>query len=229
VRCLITIDGPAGAGKSTVARGLARALGFRYLDSGAFYRAVALEALSRGLDPEDEAGVAGILAHLSVEAGEDADGFFLKLNGRRLARELRTPEVSDASSRVARLAAVRRWVTQSLRRLAGAGGVVAEGRDLGTVVFPEADLKFYLDADLTVRAARRQREQAGLGAAPDLEATLVALAARDTQDRTRAEAPLRVPPGAILIDTTRLTPEEAVARCLAEAARSLGPRRESPR
>ncbi len=216
---LITIDGPAGAGKSTVARALARALGCRYLDSGAFYRAVAWEAVRRGLDLESNGALAGLLAVFAPEAGEDDHGFFLLVHGRRLAQELRTPEISLSASQVAKIPAVRRWVTTRLRQLAAGGGVVAEGRDLGSVVFPQAHLKFYLDADLNVRAARRQQEQAGAGAANSLGDTRTALAVRDAQDRSRAEAPLTVPPGAIRIDTTHLQPEEVVARCLAEVHR----------
>ncbi len=218
---LITIDGPAGAGKSTAARGLAQALGWTYLDSGAFYRLVAWQARRRGVNPEDEAALAALLAELAPEPGADEDGFFLKVDGLRLARELRTPEVSREASRVARVPVVRRWVTDKLRRLAQGRQVVAEGRDLGTVVFPEADLKLYLEADLTVRAVRRQQEQAALGAGGDLEAILAALAARDAQDQNRAEAPLKVPEGAVIVDTSRLTPEEVVARCLELAAARL--------
>jgi len=134
---------------------------------------------------------------------------------------LRTPEVSREASRVARLPAVRRWVTERLRQLARGRRVVAEGRDLGTVVFPDADLKLYLDADLAVRAARRQQEQAALGAGGDLTATLEAIAARDAQDQNRTEAPLQVPSGAVILDTSRLTPEEVVARCLQLATERL--------
>ncbi|MEJ5330308.1 MAG: (d)CMP kinase [Desulfobaccales bacterium] len=218
---LITIDGPAGAGKSTAARGLAKALGWTYLDSGAFYRLVAWQVRRHGVNPEDEAAVAGLLPHLTPEPGEDDHGFYLQVDGLRLSTELRTPEVSREASRVAKLPAVRRWVTDKLRRLAQGRRVVAEGRDLGTVVFPEADLKLYLEADLTIRAARRQQEQDALGAGGDLSATLSALAARDAQDINRAEAPLKVPEGAVIVDTSRLTPEEVVARCLKLAAERL--------
>lgn len=220
---LITIDGPAGAGKSTVARSLARALGCRYLDSGAFYRAVAWEAARLGLDPANNGALAGLLAAFAPEAGEDDRGFFLLVDGRRLSRELRTPEISLGASGVARIPAVRRWVTTCLRRLAAGGGVVAEGRDLGSVVFPQADLKFYLDADLNVRAARRQQEQEGDAAGHSLNTTRAEMAARDAQDRTRSEAPLTVPEGAIRIDTSNLQPEEVVARCLAEVHRTRRP------
>lgn len=218
---LITIDGPAGAGKSTAARGLAKALGWTYLDSGAFYRLVAWQALRRGVNPEDETAVAGLLLQLAPEPGEDHRGFYLRVDGLRVATELRTPEVSREASRVAKIPAVRHWVTDKLRRLAQGRQVVAEGRDLGTVVFPEADLKLYLEADLAIRAARRQQEQAALGAGGDLEATLAALAARDAQDQNRTEAPLTVPRGAVIVDTSHLSPEEVVARCLEVAAARL--------
>ncbi len=217
---IITIDGPAGAGKSTVAKALARSLGCRYLDSGAFYRAVAWQAARLGLDLADHGALAAWLAGFSPEAGEDDGGFFLCIDRIKLSRELRTPEVSRQASLVAKIPAVRAWVSQFLRRLAARGAWVAEGRDLGSVVFPEAMVKFYLDADLTVRAARRQREQEQEALGGCLQTTLTELAARDSQDRSRREAPLTVPPGAIVIDTTHLKPEEVVARCLAEVQRA---------
>jgi cytidylate kinase len=204
-----------------VARGLARALGWRYLDSGAFYRAVAWQTARLSLDPEDLTALGAFLAGFAPEAGEDARGFFLLLDGRRLTQELRSPEVSRGASRMARIPAVRRWVTQRLRRLAVGNGLVAEGRDLGSVVFPEADVKFYLDADLTVRAARRQREQQGYIPDSSLTTTIAEIAHRDDQDRTRDEAPLTIPEGALVVDTTRMQPEEVVARCLMEIRRAL--------
>jgi cytidylate kinase len=215
-RDIITIDGPAGAGKSTAAKGLARALGYLYLDSGAFYRAVAWQALRLRVDMHDSEGLAAFLEDFEPQIAFDEAGFHLLIDGREVSRELRTPEVSQAASRVAAIAQVRRWVTDYLRILAGNGGVVAEGRDLGSVVFPEAEVKFFLTADLSTRAARRRQEWQGDQVAVDLEKTMTELAMRDRQDETRTASPLKVPDGAICIDTTALTPEEVVTTCLAE-------------
>lgn len=213
---IITIDGPAGAGKSTAAKGLARALGYRYLDSGALYRAVAWQALRRGLNARDQKALSAFLEDFKPRIVSDESGFHLFINGREVTQELRTPEVSQESSRMAALPPVRRWVTDCLRALARNGGVVAEGRDMGSVVFPDAEIKFFLTADLVVRAARRCREWEKEQIRMALEKTVEELAARDRQDETRAAAPLKVPPGAIEIDTTTLTPDEVLAQCVAE-------------
>ncbi|MGQ9688151.1 MAG: (d)CMP kinase [Desulfobaccales bacterium] len=212
---IITIDGPAGAGKSTLGRRLAHVLAFRYLDSGALYRAVAWQALQTGLDPADGEAVARLLPEFRPGIAADGGGFRLSVNGRDLNRELRSPEVTQAASQVATQPPVRRWVGEVLRRLAQGGGVVAEGRDMGSVVFPDAEVKFYLDADLTTRAARRQQEwrESGVAAAP--AATLQDIAARDSRDQKRIVAPLVIPEGAHYIDTTGLQPEEVAAHCLA--------------
>lgn len=211
---VITIDGPAGSGKSTVSRLLAQHLGYRYLDSGALYRLVAWEVRRRELDLADEAGLASLLAELKVEVTAAAQSFTLHWRGRELSWELRTPEVSQVASQVAQIPAVRRWVNNKLRALARDGGVVAEGRDLGSVVFPGAAVKFYLDAALPVRAERRRREWQEQGVAADLPGTLAALAERDRQDQNRSHSPLTMPAGAHYIDTSDLTPAAAVARCL---------------
>ncbi|MGC2691820.1 MAG: (d)CMP kinase, partial [Desulfobaccales bacterium] len=144
----------------------------------------------------------------------DASGFHLSIDGLEVTQELRTPEVSRAASLVAKLPAVRQWVKGHLRHLARDGGVVAEGRDQGTVVFPRAGFKFYLDASLSVRALRRQRDWQGDHSPPSLEEIRSDLAARDSQDQAREEAPLRVPPGATVIDTTDLTVDRVVELCL---------------
>jgi len=212
---IITIDGPAGAGKSTLGRRLARTLGYRYVDSGALYRAVACHAQEQGLDPADGAAVARLLADFQPHITSDAQGFHLAINGREITRELRTPEVSQGASRVAAQPEVRRWVSEILRSLARDGGVVAEGRDLGSVVFPEAEVKLYLDADLAIRATRRQQEWQEDGAAPSLSGTIQEIASRDCQDQNRALAPLTVPAGAHYMDTTTLNPDEVVEQCLA--------------
>jgi cytidylate kinase len=213
-RHIITIDGPAGAGKSTVARSLARALGYLYLDSGALYRAVAWQALKQRLDLQDPQALSAFLKDFKPRIVSDETGFHLFIHGREITQELRTPEVSREASRVAAVPRVRRWVTERLRSLARNGGVVAEGRDMGSVVFPAAEVKFFLTADLAVRAARRRQEWQKEQVAVDLQETMTELAARDRQDETRTASPLVAPKGAISLDTTGLTPEEVVNRCL---------------
>lgn len=211
---IITIDGPAGAGKSTVARRLAQALNYRYLDSGALYRAVAWQVRETGLNPADAPALERLLQEFRPAIAAKVQEFRLTVGGRDITRELRIPEVTQAASRVATQAPVRRWVGEALRRLARDGGVVAEGRDLGSVVFPDAAVKFYLDADLTTRAARRQQEWQESGVDAELAGTLQDMADRDNRDQNRTVAPLTVPEGAHYVDTSSLTPEEVVARCL---------------
>ncbi len=211
---IITIDGPAGAGKSTLGRRLARALNYRYLDSGALYRAVAWQARQTGLDLADGEALKQMLLDFRPRISAEAQGFRLSVDGREISRELRTPEVTQAASQVATQPEVRLWVGEVLRRLARDGGVVAEGRDLGSVVFPDAEVKFYLDADLRTRAARRQQEWQESGVASGLAGTLEEIAARDSRDQNRAVAPLTMPAGAYYLDTTGLDPDEVVDRCL---------------
>ena len=148
-RAIITIDGPAGAGKSTVGRRLAQSLDYLYLDSGSLYRAVAWQAGRRGLDLNDPGVMAEFLSGFKPEIKADGVGFHLFIDGREVREEIRTPEVSRGASIVAKLPMVRRWVKEHLRWLARDGGVVADGRDQGTAVFPEAGFKFYLDAALS--------------------------------------------------------------------------------
>jgi CMP/dCMP kinase len=193
---VVAIDGPAGAGKSTVARALARALGFTYLDSGAMYRAAALALLERG-------GAAS-------EAAERAEiqlGEHVLLDGRDVTAEIRTPEVSEAASRVAANPKVRRALAAKQRDLLATGDWVAEGRDIGTVIAPDAAVKVFLTASAEERARRRAAE---LGA--DVEAVLRDQALRDAQDSTREHSPLQLAPGAVELDTTGLDVDEVVAR-----------------
>ncbi len=221
-RGIITIDGPAGAGKSTVGRLLAQSLGYLYLDSGALYRAVAYQALQLGLDLGRPETLEDFLADFGPEVTADSRGFHLLIDGVEVTEALRSPAVTQDSSRVAALPAVRQWVKSRLRHLAKNGGVVAEGRDQGTVVFPGATHKFYLSAALATRAERRRREWRGEGEPPSLTNTMADIAARDLRDETRAEAPLRVPEDARVIDTTDLSIEAVVQQCLA-GIRSIGP------
>ena len=202
---IVAIDGPAGAGKSTVARRVAAALGFRYLDSGAMYRAVALAAAERGR-PAGE-----IAASLPIGLGER-----VTIDGHDVTEEIRTPEVSEAASRVAADPAVRTALVAEQRRLASSGDWVVEGRDIANVVAPQAEVKVFVTASSEERA-RRRAIQSGADAA----AVLAEQSERDERDRTRAHSPLAPTPGAVVLDTTDLTLDEVVARILA-LARAAG-------
>jgi cytidylate kinase len=191
---VVAIDGPAGAGKSTVARAVADELGFTYLDTGAMYRAVALAATERGVP------AASIAASLKIEPGER-----VLLDGRDVTGEIRTPAVSEAASQVAADPAVRAAIASEQRRLLAAGDWVAEGRDIGTVVAPDAELKVFLTADAAERARRRAGE---LGV--DVATVLAEQTIRDERDRTRAHSPLMPADGAVVIDTTEMTLHEVV-------------------
>jgi cytidylate kinase len=196
---VVAIDGPAGAGKSTVARAVARALGFTYLDSGAMYRCVALAAAQR------EAAPAVVAPLVRVELGER-----IRLDGRDVTAEIRTPGVSEAASRAAADPAVRRAMVAEQRRLLASGDWVAEGRDIGTVVAPDAEVKVFLTASPQERARRRAAE---LGVNP---ATVLAeQTIRDERDRNRAHSPLAPAPGAVVLDSTGLSFDEVVERIVA--------------
>jgi cytidylate kinase len=203
---VITIDGPAGAGKSTAARALARRLGYRLIDTGAMYRALAWSVARAGLPVEDTPALRSHLA--SVDVALDGERVFV--DGRDVSGEIRTREISDLTSRLTRLAPVRERATPLQRQMAAAGGVVLEGRDTGTVVCPDADVKFYLDASDDARARRRQAELGGRGVAVTLDVVREEIAVRDRQDTTRALAPLRKAPDAIMVDTTDLDVDRVV-------------------
>ena len=207
---VVTIDGPAGAGKSTTARELARRLGFRLVDTGALYRALAWAVRAAGIDPGDTAALETVLARTRVEV---SDGRVL-VDGRDVTDQIRTPDISRLTSELTALAPVRNKLTPLQRQLAATGGVVLEGRDTGTVVCPEAQVKFYLDADLDTRARRRQRDLSAQGIATDVGAVAEDVARRDRQDSERALAPLRKPAGAVVVDTSGLTLEDVIERMM---------------
>ena len=207
---VIAIDGPAGAGKSTAARELAKRLGYRLVDTGAMYRALAWSVARAGLAPEDTPALRRHLASVAVELVGDR----VFVDGRDVSGEIRTREISDLTSRLTRLGPVRDRVTPLQRQMAAAGGVVLEGRDTGTVVCPDADVKFYVDAAHDARARRRQSELAARGTDVDLDVVREEIALRDRQDTTRALAPLRRAPDAIMVDTTDLDVEHVVEQML---------------
>jgi cytidylate kinase len=208
---VVAVDGPSGSGKSTVSRRLAAALGARYLDTGAMYRAVTWAVLQAGIDPGDAEAVAKVAADAQLASGTDPEHPTIRLDGVAVDAEIRGPEVTGVVSTVAAVPAVRRLLVDQQREIiAAAEKIVVEGRDIGTVVAPDARLKVYLTASADARAHRRSTE-----AEADLDATAVDLARRDRLDSTRAADPLVKAADAVELDTTGLTIDEVVARLLA--------------
>jgi cytidylate kinase len=219
---VITIDGPAGSGKSTTALLVARRLGYRYLDTGAMYRAVALECLEKGVSFGDEARVAEVAEGASVDLIWGEDGLRVVLNGRDVTEEIRKPSVSDGASRIGTIPAVREVLVARQRGMGSGGGVVAEGRDMGTVVFPDAELKIYMDASLGERARRRLLQHPPNGANVDMEVIKSELKARDMRDSSRKAGPLSAAPDALRVDTTSMTIDEQVDVVVRVAREILG-------
>ena len=206
----IAIDGPGGAGKSTIARRAAAELGFVYVDTGAIYRAVACAALSRGIDPSDEDAVSALLPSLQLELRWTEDGVqHVWLNGADISSELRTPAVSTAASRVSALPVVRQFLLEQQRVVACTHDVIMDGRDIGTVVLPDADLKIYLTASAEERARRRCLELSERGTPKAYEEVLREINERDYQDMHRDIAPLREAADAVHFDTSKLSFEES--------------------
>lgn len=196
---VIALDGPSGTGKSTVARGLARRLGFRYLDTGAMYRAVAWAVLEAGIDPEDRAAVGRVADRVVLDVSTDPDQPAVAVDGRRIDAAIRTPAVTTAVSPVSATPHVREVLVAAQRELIGAGHVVVEGRDIGTVVAPDAPLKVFLTASSAVRAQRRSSQDGS-----DRAATAADLDRRDTYDSSRRHSPLRAAEDAVHVDTSDL-------------------------
>lgn len=222
-RLVIAVDGPVGAGKSTAARLLAERLGCRYIDSGAMYRALAWKALQMDLDLEDERRLMRLLGDTSITLEGSGDGLIVLVDGQEVSREIRTPEVEQASSKISTLASIRRVMVARQREMASQGGVVMDGRDIGTVVFPDADVKFYLEARLEERAKRRYLEARSAGVAGDLEKFTEEIEIRDARDMGRSASPLRKAEDAVTIDTTGLNAFQVVAAMENETNRRVGP------
>ncbi|MFO7784159.1 MAG: (d)CMP kinase [Thermodesulfobacteriota bacterium] len=214
IRDLVTIDGPAGSGKSSVSRSVAGQLGFTYLDTGAMYRAVAFEARRRGLDTEDAAALEDLCGGLDLEFEPNDEITRLYLGGEEITDAIRTPAMDMLSSAVSAVPEVRKAMTGLQRRLAAAGRIVAEGRDMGTVVFPDAMHKFFLTASKEVRATRRYSERINRGEMVSLSRVMEELEQRDRQDESRTVAPLRPAGDAKVIDTTDMTLEQVVSTIL---------------
>jgi cytidylate kinase len=222
---IVAIDGPAGSGKSTVARGVARRLGFAYLDSGAMYRVVTLLALENGVDLEDGVALAALADGSSIELEErDHDYVRVLVNGRDVTGEIRAPRVTGASSAVAAHPEVRRLLLTKQRELIDSRDAVVEGRDIGTVVAPEAPVKLFLTADPSERARRRAAELERQGLRAEAEDVKAAIEQRDLLDSTRSAAPLRPADDAVVIDTTGLEADEVIERVvqLVDEARRAG-------
>lgn len=215
---VIAIDGPSGSGKSSTSRGVAARLGLRYLDTGAMFRAVTWWMLEQQIDVHDPAAVAARVGEGRLESGTDPLAPTITMDGVDVSAAIREAAVTGAVSPVSAVPEVRSWLLREQRRIVGGGGIVVEGRDIGSVVCPDAELKIYLTADPAARAARRAQEQGG----GDVAATQESLLKRDAIDSTRATAPLTMPTGAVHIDTTDLTLEEVIGQIvgLADSAMS---------
>jgi len=208
-KLIIAIDGPSGVGKGTVARAIASQLGYRHVDSGAMYRAVAWKALQLGVAFDREADIASIAASSDIDIS--ANGVFM--DGADVTRAIRTPEIDKGSAAVARLPKVREILVGRQRALGAGGGIVMEGRDIGTVVFPDAEVKLYLDASAEERARRRANDPSHSGGPAALADVANLLTERDKSDSTRAASPLYAAPDATVIDTTG-TPIDQVVACV---------------
>ncbi len=216
-KIVITIDGPAASGKSTTAKRVAEILGYVHLDTGAMYRAVTLKVLRQGIPVEEEEQIAETARRSTITFHHEGGGVRVYLDGKDVTEPIRGQDVSAAVSRVSSIAGVRSVMVDLQRSLAQGGGVVVDGRDIGTVVLPEADLKFFMVADVAERARRRRKDLQDAGQALDAKTVEEDLERRDRLDSTRAVSPLRKPTGSIEVDTTRLTFEEQVALIVEQA------------
>ncbi|MCU0243081.1 MAG: (d)CMP kinase [Vicinamibacteria bacterium] len=210
---VIAIDGPSGAGKSTTGRKLAERLAYTYIDTGAMYRAMALKSLRAGVDPSDDAALAALATETRIELTDG--GTRVRLDGVDVSSDIRTREISLLASRISAHPAIRRDMVARQRELGRAGGVVLDGRDIGTVVFPDAEVKIFIDAAPRARAERRHQELQAAGRASDVDQVEREIRARDQADSTRADSPLRRADDAYSLDTTALSIEQVQDACLA--------------
>ncbi len=222
---VIAIDGPAASGKSTTARLVAERLGYLYIDTGAMYRALGLKARRLGIPLSDLAAVAAVAEGTEIRQEQVAGGVATFLDGEDVSVAIRSPEISQAASDISTIPAVRRRLVALQQAMGRSGGVVMEGRDIGTVVFPDAEVKVYMEASLAERARRRGSELSARGIAARADELESQIAARDHQDSQREDSPLAVAPGAVVIDTTGLTVAQQVDRVVALAGDAAGGRR----
>lgn len=213
-RIIIAIDGYVATGKSTTARGVAARLSYLHIDSGAMYRALAWHLLEQGLRTAEEAAIQAVLQDFVIHLEREGQEMVVYVRERRLEEELRRPDVASFASVISALPAVREKLVAEQRRLGGGGGIVMDGRDIGTVVFPEAELKVFMVAELEARARRRYEELRQRGYAVTLEEVKAEIAERDRRDETRAISPLRRAPDAQILDTTHLTIPQQIEQVL---------------
>jgi cytidylate kinase len=212
---LITIDGPAGAGKTSVSRRLAEALGYRYIDTGALYRGIALAAFDKGISADDDQSLEALCRGITLDFKVQDDELHLMLNNRDVSDKIRFPQITMLASAVSARPVVRRFLLEIQRKLGAAKQAVFEGRDMGTVVFPDADIKFFLDADPSIRARRRYEElKAKKGQTPSLSSVERDMIKRDQNDSTRQTAPLKPAADAIRIDSTAMNIDQVVTLML---------------
>ncbi len=219
---IVAIDGPSGAGKSTLSKALAQRTGYTNIDTGAMYRSVALLASRRQIDPANEAALGSLCEDLAIDFIREGDRERVIVNGEDVSDAIRTPEVSLLTSRVAACPAVREAMVDLQRKMGEAGGVVLEGRDIGTVVFPQAQVKFFLSATAEERGRRRYEELRAKGLDVDLQQTIAEVEARDAADSAREHAPLKQAADAVVIDSTRMS----IDAVLEEMVRIIARRRE---